>query len=305
MKIFLNGGGDGIQVKEAYKRLNKEIDNNKPVLYIPLAMDDYKYDDCYNWITNELKEIDVPYIEMIKSSKELSEKNLNNYSLLFFGGGNTFKLLHELKQNGIFDKITDYINNNGVIFGGSAGAIIFGNNLKPCVLNDDNIINLKDISGFDVLNYISILCHYTNRTKEKDEQSKEYLLKISKGTKIFALPEEITLYINDGTIEVIDNKPYYLFEDGNIIEFNNNIDKKTIIKKIKTPEQIIDFMDTNITYGWTDIFGKKHLNNLKNFRKLYKTNTLDEILDNGYGTCIEQAKLMNHVLKILGYETKL
>ena len=27
MKIFLNGGGDGIQVKEAYKRLNKEIDN--------------------------------------------------------------------------------------------------------------------------------------------------------------------------------------------------------------------------------------------------------------------------------------
>ena len=107
MKIFLNGGGDGIQVKEAYKRLNKEIDNNKPVLYIPLAMDDYKYDDCYNWITNELREIDVPYIEMIRSSKELSEKNLNNYSLLFFGGGNTFKLLHELKQNGIFDKITD------------------------------------------------------------------------------------------------------------------------------------------------------------------------------------------------------
>jgi len=305
MKIFLNGGGDGIQVKEVYKRLNKEIDNNKPVLYIPLAMDDYKYDDCYNWITNELREIDVPYIEMIRSSKELSEKNLNNYSLLFFGGGNTFKLLHELKQNGIFDKITDYINNNGVIFGGSAGAIIFGNNLKSCMLDDDNIVDLKDISGFDALNYISILCHYTNRTKEKDEQSKQYLLKISKGTKIFALPEEITLYINDGTIEAIGDKPYYLFEDGNIIGFNNNIDKKTNLKKIKTPEQIIDFMDTNITYGWTDVFGKKHLNNLKNFRKLYKTNTLEDILNTGYGTCIEQAKLMNHILKILGYETKL
>ena len=81
-------------------------------------------------------------------------------------------------------------------------------------------VNLKDISGFDVLNGYSILCHYTNRTKEKDEESKEYLLNLSKEEKIIALPEEDTIYINDTHTEIIGNKPYYIFENNTIQEKN-------------------------------------------------------------------------------------
>ena len=75
-------------------------------------------------------------------------------------------------------------------------------------------MNLTDIDGFDVLNGISVLCHYTNRTAEKDEQSKQYLLELSKRRKAVALPEEVTLFVNDEDVEVIGDRPYYFFEDG-------------------------------------------------------------------------------------------
>lgn len=223
MQIFLNGGGDGKQTIEANIRLNQVIDHTKPLLYIPLAMQKEKYSNCLEWIKNELRDIDIPNIEMVNSATEILEKNLSDYSVIFIGGGNTFKLLNDLKISGAFEKIREYIRNNGIVFGGSAGAIIFGKNLKSCALDDMNEVNLKDISGFDVLNGYSLLCHYTNRTKEKDEESRKYLLKLSKQERIIALPEEDTIFINGNDIEIIGNKPYYIFENDK--SYKNPISK--------------------------------------------------------------------------------
>ena len=218
MKVFLCGGGDGMQTVEANKRLNEVIDHSKPCLYIPLAMEPEKYADCYKWIKTELKNVDIPYIKMVKSADELAAENLNDFGVLFIGGGNTFRLLHDLKISVAFEKIKEYMNGEGVIFGGSAGAIIFGKDLEACKLDDSNDVNLTEINGFDILNGISILCHYTNRTIEKHKQSTQYLLEVSKHRKVAALPEEVTLFVNDKDIEVLGNKPYYIFENGIITE---------------------------------------------------------------------------------------
>lgn len=220
MRIFLCGGGDGIQTANAYKKLNETIDHTRPLLYIPLAMESDKYSSCYEWITTELKDLNISNIEMVTQASEIIYKHLDDYCAIFIGGGNTFKLLNDLKKSRAFEKIQEFINNNGIVFGGSAGAIIFGKNLKSCALDDDNTVNLEDISGFDVLNGYSILCHYTNRTKEKDEESKEYLLNLSKEEKIIALPEEDTIFINDNDMQVIGTKPYYIFENNTIQEKN-------------------------------------------------------------------------------------
>ena len=53
MKVFLCGGGAGIQTIEANKRLNEVIDHSKPCLYVPLAMEQRMYADCYEWIKDE------------------------------------------------------------------------------------------------------------------------------------------------------------------------------------------------------------------------------------------------------------
>lgn len=225
MKVFLCGGGADIQTVEANKRLNEVIDHSKPCLYVPLAMEPKMYDSCREWIKGELKNVDIPYIETVKSAEELAAKNLNDYSVIFIGGGNTFKLLKDLKVSGAFDKIKEYLNNDGVVFGGSAGAIIFGEDLEACMLDDENEVNLIKTGGFDILNGISILCHYTNRTAEKDEKSRQYLLEVSKRRKVVALPEEVTLFVNGDDIEVIGNTPYYIFENGIITKKNNKLFK--------------------------------------------------------------------------------
>lgn len=214
MKVFLCGGGADVQTIKANERLNQMIDHRKLCLYIPLAMEAEMYDSCYEWIQGELCNVDIPGIEMVRSVEELAGKELSAYSFLFFGGGNTFKLLRDLKVSGAFEKIRAYLDNGGVAFGGSAGAIIFGKDLKACALDDSNDVNLMDANGYDVLNGISILCHYGNRTVEKDAESRRYLLELSLRRKAVALPEEVTLFVNDDRIEVIGDRPYYLFEDG-------------------------------------------------------------------------------------------
>lgn len=218
MKVFLCGGGAGEQTIEANKRLNEVIDHAKPCLYIPLAMEADMYDSCYKWITGELKDLDISYIDMVRSAEELAEKELSEYSVLFIGGGNTYKLLYDIKRCGMFEKIREYLENGGVAFGGSAGAIIFGEDLESCELDDPNEVDLKETAGYDVLDGISVLCHYTSRTTEEDEKNKEFLLSISDHRRILALPEEVTVFVNDDKVEVIGDRPYYYFEKGEILE---------------------------------------------------------------------------------------
>lgn len=224
MKLLLCGGGSGVQTALANKKLNEIINHSKPILYIPLAMKSEKYDSCYEWIKKELKLVDVPYIEMIRSIDELISKNLHDYSALFIGGGNTFKLLNDLKVSGAFSMIEDYINNDGIVFGGSAGAIIFGRDLDACKLDDENFVDLEDTKGYDVLGGISLLCHYTNRDEEKDNISTKYLLSISDGRKIIALPEEDTIFLSGSTFTVIGTRPYYIFENGVRKEMKCNLE---------------------------------------------------------------------------------
>ena len=220
MKVFLCGGGAGEQTIEANKRLNEVIDHTKPCLYIPLALPAEIYDSCYEWITGELEDVQLPYIEMVRSGAELTKKNFSDYSVVFIGGGNTYKLLKELKECGAFEQLRTYLEQGGVAFGGSAGAIIFGEDLESCNLDDPNEVGLTDTAGMNVLQGVSLLCHFTSREKEEDERSKEYLLEISKHRRVLALPEEVTIFVNDDTIEVIGERPYYAFENGRMLKQN-------------------------------------------------------------------------------------
>ena len=228
MKLFLNGGGDGPQAALAYQRFSEIIDHAKPLLYIPLAMEPERYPGCLAWITEEFKELRLAGINMVSSMEELYRTDFANYCALFLGGGNTYRLLAGLKASGCFEKIADYIRHDGVVFGGSAGAILFGADIDSCACDDNNGTDLTDTAGFDVLNGLSLLCHYTNRSAEKDRQSTEYLLALSKQRAILALPEEDTICINGAEIEVIGARPYYVFKNGERIQRKISSHQRTV-----------------------------------------------------------------------------
>ena len=104
MRLLLNGGGGINELKPAMKILEDIMDHSKPILYVPLAMDEkeHPYDDCYNWFQDVISDMNICGVDMAKSYEELANFNLENYSSIFIGGGNTYKLLKEIKYNGIF-----------------------------------------------------------------------------------------------------------------------------------------------------------------------------------------------------------
>ncbi len=226
IKLFLCGGGSNKQIMFALKKFKSVIANkNKPILYIPLAMNETKYTSCKKWFSQEIKYIGINSFEMISSSKELSEKNFNDYSALFIGGGNTFKLLNELRQNENLKKIKDYLKKDGIIFGSSAGAIIFGKNINSCLLSDKNIVKIKNCDGLNFLKNYSILCHFK---KSNFKNNVDYLKQFSKNNKLLYLPEENVIFINDNRIKMIGTNKYVKFVNGKFFIHNFANFKKDI-----------------------------------------------------------------------------
>ena len=84
VKLLLCGGGSGTQTVETNKVFNQIVNHSKPVLYVPLAMDEseHTYDSCLEWINGELSEVDIPSIEMVRTFEELASKNYYDYSFL-------------------------------------------------------------------------------------------------------------------------------------------------------------------------------------------------------------------------------
>lgn len=238
MRLFLCGGGDGEQTIAAINKLNEIIEHNKPILYVPLALDEniHPYDDCLEWVKGELSSVDVPGIEMVRTFEELSNKNYNNYSAIFIGGGNTYKLLKGLKESGAFKKIQEHIINDGIVFGGSAGSVIFGKDINVISSMDTNDVALEDTIGFDAIHGVSIFPHYTNKkSKLTDEQNEELHIKFTKSIvdfseavgSVIAYPEEDTLFINGDKVEMIGNRDYYYIKNGNISKYSI-LDKENI-----------------------------------------------------------------------------
>lgn len=225
MKLFLCGGGSGKQIMFALNKFSSLLDKTKPILYIPLAFENNDYDSCSKWFQQEIKYMEIDSFEMVKSSKELSQKDFNKYCALFIGGGNTYKLLKELKENSNFEKIKRYLKNDGIIFGGSAGAIIFGKDINSCLLEDKNIVDLQDCTGFNYLNNYSILCHLN---KVNFKKNKKYLNNYSIKNKTIYLPEEDVIIITNKTIEFIGQNKYVIFNNGKYIYHNFANIKKDI-----------------------------------------------------------------------------
>jgi len=177
-------------------------------------MEPEAYPGCLEWITAELQSLHVR-IRMVESGEEMAGLALADFCGIFIGGGNTYKLLKELKDSGASAKLRAYVESGGPVFGGSAGAIILGADICTCKYADENQVGLGDTAGLNVLDGISLLCHYGNEGEDITQRHTAHLLELSRaGHRIVALPEEDTVIASGPEWEVIGTRPYYRFTDG-------------------------------------------------------------------------------------------
>ncbi len=201
------------------------LDKTKPLLYIPIAIDNkkYPYPGCLLWIKNTFDNLGVKEYVMWdeKDIYNYKKEKVTNFSGIYIGGGNTPYLLKTIKDNGFIDFIKEAMKKSLPIYGGSAGAIIFAKTIIPSLVEDENFVALTDLSAINAINNYELWCHYG----PKEEDSLQEFIKKYNLVNMVALPEETGLVI-DGTNMTVLGKKNALLING------------AVKKEIKSGEKI-------------------------------------------------------------------
>lgn len=221
--LFLSGGGDRDQTRIIDQRFAEEIDKAKPLLYIPAAMEASRFDSCFQWIKGVFAPLGVNDIVMWPDVMNKRFRDLARFSAVYIGGGNTFRLLKRVTDTRFNDILQSYAMRGGVVYGGSAGAVILGKHIMTCSHMDDNNVGLNDFDGLGLAGGYSIWCHYNREDYPLiNTFIKEY------GTPVISLPEETAILAGGGRIQVIGTKPACVFtEDSKTVVDVNHFIKKS------------------------------------------------------------------------------
>lgn len=213
MKLFLSGGGSGEQSELLDKAFADSLDKKKPLLYIPIAINNKKhpYPECLNWLKSTFDKLGVTnYVMWDEKDLYLSQKErVTNFSGIYIGGGNTPYLIKTLKDTGCWKFIKE-ATLNIPIYGGSAGAIIFAKTINPCLIEDEKFVGLKDMSAMNLLNEKEIWAHYK---PENDKDIKEFMIKYNM-KEIVALPEETGIILENNSMKILGKKSAFIFSDS-------------------------------------------------------------------------------------------
>ena len=71
---------------------------------------------------------------------------------------------------------------------------------------------------------------------------------------------------------------------------------ETNVPELHTAEDVYEWIDKNIEYGWLGQDGKAHICEMKDFRRQYRTMSVSQTIQQKIGTCIEQVALMHELL---------
>lgn len=206
--VILGGGGGAEQNIECDKYFIRQLGGRKNMLYIPIAMDEhiYTYQQCYDWIKSIFLPMGLSNIGMFADLRSIDFDIIDRYSSVFIGGGNTFYLLDEIRKSKFDKRLKIFIENGGIVYGGSAGAIILGNDIDTASHEDPNDVMLKDLKGLDLVGGYSVWCHYHQRF---DQLIKDYVKK--SGQKVIAIPEASGISYNLDIFENIGSESCYIF----------------------------------------------------------------------------------------------
>lgn len=216
-KIFISGGGGA---EDSFLLDKRFIDSlkKKRILYIPVAMerDFIGFEACNEWIVSTLSRHSDDFIDVTMAvDLQNIDKNVNidDFDGIYIGGGNTYKLLQHIYENKFNNIIISFLKKTGVIYGGSAGAIILGKSIAT--VSEENNKNYKYDKGLSLIGDYSIVCHYNERDDEKILKFIEFYQ-----YPVVALSEKAGL--------MIDNDKSGVIGEGSVLIFGLDGKRKTM-----------------------------------------------------------------------------
>lgn len=196
------------------------------IAFIPFASVDPDYEAYTNKVRNALQEL--PYT-IHTVNPENAKTIIEDAQVIIIGGGNTFKLLHDLYQLQVMELIKEKIKSGTPYIGWSAGANLAGATI--CTSNDMPIINPGSFAALGFLPF-QINPHYYNQPitgfngETRDQRLTEFL-QLNPTKQVVALPEGTALLLEEGKLKLLGNNIAYLFEWE-----NTAVTKKELTKEI-------------------------------------------------------------------------
>ena len=160
--VIAAGGGDAQDSGPLDAWLACHVPPGRGLLYLPIAMDARvrPYQECLNWLRSVFVPLGLHNIVMWTDVAGKADVDLDAYAALYIGGGNTFRLLQLLKGTGFVAPLRRFIDRGGIVYGGSAGAIILGRDIATAAHLDPNDAGLQDTQGLDLFSGYAVWCHY-------------------------------------------------------------------------------------------------------------------------------------------------
>lgn len=214
-KLFLGGGGDADSTIDFDAQFFFELPRQASLLYIPIALrrESIGRESCIDWfsalVTKHAEGKEINFEIVLENTQVIL---LNKFDAVYIGGGNTYHLLHFIQESGMGGRLTEYVQGGGMIYGGSAGAIVLGKDIRTA--EEENDRGSACHHGLNMLGGMSVLCHYQDLMKDRAVS-----LAVSLRSSILAIPE------NSGIIWIGDRIERCV---GEISEFQPN----GIVKRI-------------------------------------------------------------------------
>ncbi len=184
-------------------------DKERTIAFIPFASVD-SYEDYYLKVNDALK----PLLHKIRVVlPENAKQLLEECDCMMVGGGNTFKLLHDLYKLDLMNVIRRKLNSGTHYVGWSAGSNILGTSIFST--NDMPIIQPESFTALNVLPFL-INPHYYDQeiagfNGETRDMRLEECLKTNQTLRILALPEGSSIILENLNLQYIENGPGYVF----------------------------------------------------------------------------------------------
>ena len=205
---------DGRYLAHALEAIERIADGRRRALFVPFAGTTIDWDDYTSTVRAAL----APLGLAIDGAHRAADPGaaIRSAELLLVGGGNTFRLLHEVRRRGWLDPIRGAVRAGRPYVGWSAGSV-----LACPTIRTTNDMPIVDPGGLDALGLVrfQLNCHYTDAMPpghqgETRRQRIAELLALTPGETVVGLPEGDWLAVHDGAVSLHGPSGGWLFRAG-------------------------------------------------------------------------------------------
>lgn len=215
MKLLLTSAGlSNKTITKALTDLLGEPTEGKRLAFVPTAAnvedgDKHWLIDDYNNCRKAGFEVDI--VDISALSKDQWLPRLEGAKVLFFGGGNTFHLMHWMKKSGLTDILPELLKTR-VYAGISAGSCVAG----PTIYNSvQNLFGEKyelEIKGGLSMVDLQFIPHLNSPYFDKIRKENLELAAKDLEEPVYALDDQSAMVVNGDQIEVVSEGEWHKFE---------------------------------------------------------------------------------------------